>query len=150
MLRCIGYVSDIVNLDNAEKDIADIVLSAASFNDSRNISGMMAYYDGCIMQFIEGESSAVVDLYGRISKDLRHRDLVRIYDSEIDRRAFDGWKMALINMEDLPEDVRSSCIHFMKNNLLNTSSTTVVSDAEIKSLIHGFSMNLVIDKFLLD
>ena len=147
MLRCIGYVSDIVNIKNAKNDIADIILSAAAFNDGHNITGMMAYYDGCILQFIEGESQVVGELYERIGKDSRHRDLVRIYDAEIESRSFDGWKMALVNIDDVPEDVRSSCINFMKNNLSKTASRAAQDD-EIKILIHGFSMNLVIDKFL--
>lgn len=62
-------------------------------NAAINVSGMLLYYDGSFIQFIEGEKADVIDLFERITQDPRHFGVFVLDQGEADRRALPEWKM---------------------------------------------------------
>jgi hypothetical protein len=61
---------------------------------------MLCYRDRKFIQFLEGEQSAVINLYEKIKKDNRHAGFVTLMNQPIENRMFRKWYMALRNIDD--------------------------------------------------
>jgi hypothetical protein len=85
------YVSDLV--DQNESELAAIVESAMRHNQKNGITGMMLYAEGSIIQVLEGEESAVLETYGRVCQDQRHRHVTRLLLAPVSERHFAQWSM---------------------------------------------------------
>jgi hypothetical protein len=49
---------------------------------------------------IEGERSIINQLYGRIARDSRHKEVELVKFEEITQRKYSQWSMALIDLSD--------------------------------------------------
>ncbi len=67
-------------------------------NAKIQLTGMLLYKDGNIMQVLEGEESAVLTLYKRIAQDSRHRGVMTFLKGPIPERNFSTWSMAYRNL----------------------------------------------------
>ncbi|MCG6921345.1 MAG: BLUF domain-containing protein [Acidobacteria bacterium] len=86
------YVS--VAQENVSKeDLLDILTKSREANAAAGITGMLLYKDGHFMQALEGEETAVRDLYARISRDPRHLGLRTLVEGRRERRSFGDWSM---------------------------------------------------------
>lgn len=71
------------------------------FNRSRknnadlNITGLMIYHEGSIIQILEGQAHDVHDLYNKISRDRRHKSILKVIDANIEERSFKDWSMGI-------------------------------------------------------
>ena len=122
-MRCVGYISSATNIDNIDNDIKEIIKKAIDHNDGNDITGILIYNDGNILQFIEGDGECVSALFKRISNAPRHKDIIVIFDEEIERRVFGRWTTALKRINDLPEKSRDRCSELMKVCLNHTESS---------------------------
>ena len=77
----------------SEDDLIDILVQSRRRNIESNITGMLLYAEGSILQVIEGEENDVLRLYNKIELDKRHRDIVRVHEGEVSERNFSGWAM---------------------------------------------------------
>ena len=59
-----------------------------------NITGVLLYNEGQIMQIIEGENAAIIELFEKIKIDKRHKDIVKIVDFKMQERCYEDWSMA--------------------------------------------------------
>lgn len=84
----------------ADDDLLNILSTARDFNNQNNITGCLLYNDHHFVQILEGEFGKLNDLYGRIRKDNRHRNVITLHMKEIDSRIFPDWTMAFKAMED--------------------------------------------------
>ena len=96
MLVRLLYASRAV--DHAPAAIQAILDSAKRHNQSSGVTGLLVYGGGVFMQAIEGGRQAVSDLYGTISRDARHKDVVLLHYEEIVERRFGGWTMGLVDV----------------------------------------------------
>ena len=62
-------------------------------NASLNITGVLLYINGHIVQVLEGEQQAVEALYKRIQADDRHTDVRTVLERPIIQRLFSQWYM---------------------------------------------------------
>ena len=86
------YVS--VAQENVSKeDLLDILTKSREANAAAGITGMLLYKDGNFMQALEGEETAVRDLYARISRDPRHLGLLTLVEGRREKRCFGDWSM---------------------------------------------------------
>lgn len=97
----IAYVSSAVELFNATA-IERLLRDCRKRNQQRNISGMLLYRGGNILQVIEGEPDVVLPLFAKISRDPRHRGVIKLYQKNISERDFPDWTMGFHNF-DAPE-----------------------------------------------
>ncbi len=72
-----------------------LVELACARNKALNISGVLAYKNGRLIQLIEGESHDIQRLFGKIVNDTRHRNVRTLLDIENSQRAFLNWGMVL-------------------------------------------------------
>ena len=57
------------------------------------ITGMLLYNDGNFMQVLEGEEEGVRDLFGKITRDPRHRGIITLLQEHQRERQFPEWSM---------------------------------------------------------
>ncbi len=72
-----------------------LVERASIKNKLRNISGVLSYKDGRIIQLIEGETTQLENLYADILHDKRHQEVLTLLDIKDSQRIFLEWGMVL-------------------------------------------------------
>ena len=86
------YVS--VAQENVSKeDLLGILTKSREANAKAGITGMLLYKDGNFLQALEGDETAVRELYARISRDPRHLGVLPLVEGEREDRCFGDWSM---------------------------------------------------------
>ena len=87
------YVSTMVTDDPR---LMSAVLDVTVKNNKRNnITGMLLYADGNIIQVLEGERVDVLATFKAIEKDIRHHGIRVLLEKDIVYRKFLGWSMGV-------------------------------------------------------
>jgi|tagenome__1003787_1003787.scaffolds.fasta_scaffold19962015_2 hypothetical protein len=89
----------------AESELGDIFTTARKNNRQLDITGALLTNDGDFAQTLEGDETAVRDLYERIRRDTRHEDVVLLETQTVSDRTFGRWAMAKVG-EDGGPDIR--------------------------------------------
>lgn len=76
-------------------------------NARNNITGILLYTEGRFVQFLEGEQSAVRELYETIRQDDRHKQVRLLYHRPAGERLFEQWHLAMLDLE-LHSEVKQS------------------------------------------
>jgi hypothetical protein len=98
------YVSTAVNLMDTH-ELTDILNVSRKNNQEHNITGMLLYAEGTFIQVLEGIEEDVKLTYHNITKDYRHKNLIKLVSSSLEKRAFPEWSMgfAAIDQSQLSE-----------------------------------------------
>ena len=80
-----------------EMQIRMILATARTNNRKASISGAMTFNENFFAQVLEGSSSDLDPLFGRIYNDPRHRDVKILAETEPMHRLFPHWSMAFVN-----------------------------------------------------
>ncbi|MFO1413749.1 MAG: BLUF domain-containing protein [Burkholderiales bacterium] len=91
MLRVV-YVSAATILLDADELVSILRVSRAN-NAQRDITGLLLYRDGDIMQVLEGDAQRVRELIAILERDPRHHRLTVIHEEEATERLFGDWTM---------------------------------------------------------
>ncbi len=80
--------------------VASILEQAHAFNTAHGLTGILCTSSeaNVFLQVLEGGRAAVNELYGRIQRDSRHRDVTLLDYAEISERRFATWRMGLVNL----------------------------------------------------
>jgi len=89
---CIVYLSSSTDLLSQE-ELSNILQKSRLKNASYNITGVLLYFNGSIIQVLEGEEEKVKSLYNVISRDQRHYQIIPLYMQNVPERSFDSWSM---------------------------------------------------------
>lgn len=84
-----------------ERDLERILTIARRNNQRDDITGMMIYHGGTILQVLEGPVDNVRKCYDRIHADPRHNSIYVLDERNIKSRAFSQWSMGLADAEAL-------------------------------------------------
>lgn len=76
-----------------QSDLSEIAQTSESMNKSHGITGMLLWYEGNIMQVLEGGSEEVLKLYSNIRKDVRNSGCYVLYSGHFEEREFPNWSM---------------------------------------------------------
>jgi hypothetical protein len=75
-------------------DLKKLLVRARMRNKEAGVTGMLVFHDGTFLQALEGEKRAVIDVFSRIEKDPRHRDISVLHRGPGPaQRAFGDWAM---------------------------------------------------------
>jgi hypothetical protein len=77
----------------SKEDLLEILVTSRQNNERLGITGLLLYKDGNIMQALEGERTAVEQVYAKIVQDPRHHGLLKLLARDIERREFGEWSM---------------------------------------------------------
>jgi hypothetical protein len=100
MLIRLVYVS-VLSPGLTHDDVDALVAHSHRSNVRRGITGLMALDDGRVCQILEGPGVEVLQLFAKIRTDKRHRDVIDLATTFIDRRHFGEWGMARRRMVDV-------------------------------------------------
>ncbi|WP_341907586.1 BLUF domain-containing protein [Polaromonas sp. YR568] len=81
--------------------VSTSILSVAQTNNRKNgITGVLCQGQGLYLQVLEGQRSAVNQLYAAILNDKRHHDVELLQLEEITTRRYPDWSMAHVELSD--------------------------------------------------
>jgi Sensors of blue-light using FAD len=92
MLAHLAYVS-VRKKNCTDAEIDKILASCKANNGPLDITGVLLYSETKFIQYVEGESAALMTLYDKIKKDVRHEKAVMISYNSIASRIFPSWQM---------------------------------------------------------
>ena len=86
--------------DQGKNDMGEIVRHANANNPKNDVTGVLVYNAGKILQFLEGPQNRVKELYSKIEKDPRHTRAEVLYAEPTLERCFSEWSMGFIGSAD--------------------------------------------------
>lgn len=93
------YVSSAKQLLSVPELVA-MLESIRPKNDELELSGMLLYSGGNIIQTLEGPDEAVEKVFAAIETDPRHSGIMVLLREAVDERAFPDWSMGFRNISD--------------------------------------------------
>jgi hypothetical protein len=99
MMHTLVYVSTAVRTFTPE-ELKTLLIQCRRDNTAQDITGMLLYKDGNIMQLLEGDKERVTTLYHKIERDPRHRGSLILLQSDTDQRSFKDWSMGFRDLDD--------------------------------------------------
>ena len=118
MEYCIVYLSTATELLN-ERKLTGLLHQWQVNNRASNITGVLLYFDGNILQVLEGSQQAVDDLYKVISEDPRHAQVIRLCRNPIEQRSFADWAMGYKTFAGTDLDQLGDLISFTEQDEKN-------------------------------
>ena len=92
MKHCIIYYSSSEELLR-EADLLSLLEQSRRDNAEKNITGILLFVQGSILQVLEGEENVIEALYKKIEQDPRHTHVTKVFNRHIQQRSFQTWNM---------------------------------------------------------
>jgi hypothetical protein len=93
LYRLIYHSEGVGEPDLIGESLGQIVGAAARRNNALGVTGALFACEGRFLQLLEGSKEAILRVYGAISCDPRHRNLVVLELRPIKRRQFQDWAL---------------------------------------------------------
>lgn len=109
------YVSSTKELLSVPQ-LVELLESIRPKNDELELTGMLLYSGGNVIQTLEGPDESVERVFASIETDPRHTGILVLLREQVERRAFPRWSMGFRNLserEDLGDGLgdQSSSAH---------------------------------------
>lgn len=88
MRFAISYVST-ANRDLNQNEVTELLDQTEIRNNNEGVNGLLIYSGGNFFEVIEGEKSKIKELFKNIEVDLRHRNIMMVFEKEIDKPLFE-------------------------------------------------------------
>lgn len=134
MNYCIVYISSTLL---SEVELTQIMERSTINNRSLGITGVLLYFNGSVIEVLEGEKDKVVSLYETISRDPRHSQLIQLYAHSVERRSFPGWFVGYKTLSKVEFDQVKGLIPIIEKPL----ETMQMKDNLIMGLVQIFYQN---------
>ncbi len=92
MVYYLVYLSSANHLFS-ESELTGILNISRKNNSGLNVTGILLYHEGSILQVLEGDEAVVKNLYNKIGKDSRHKNVIRMVAGNNAERSFPDWSM---------------------------------------------------------
>lgn len=134
-LKALVYVSA-ASHPMTDADLRDILHKAREKNEARNVTGMLLYRDGFFIQALEGEQSAVDEIFDVIRHDDRHTSIIIVYQEPVQSRSFGHWSMGFNKISDADAEKVPGFTDFLDNPF--SSSFLTANPSRAKRLLESF------------
>ena len=91
-MKQLAYLSTAVRL-MTDDELIDLLKVARRRNAEHDVTGVLLYCDGTFIQVLEGESDHLDLIFDSISKDIRHKNIIRLIEGKLDKKYFPDWNM---------------------------------------------------------
>ena len=81
-------------------DLLDILTVSRLKNTSLNITGLLIYHEGSIIQILEGDEMQLNLVFDSIKNDPRHKNIIKYGNFNIAERSFPDWSMGFKQISD--------------------------------------------------
>jgi Sensors of blue-light using FAD len=98
MMFSLVYVSSTVT-PFSPAELAGLLSVCHRNNSAQGITGMLLYKDGNVMQALEGDETAVLELHTKIALDPRHHGLITLLQGPVQERQFPDWSMGFQDLK---------------------------------------------------
>lgn len=88
MRFAISYVST-ANRDLDQEEVAELLELTEIRNNKEAVNGLLVYSGGNFFEVIVGEETKIKDLFKNIKVDPRHRNIMMVFEKEIDKPLFE-------------------------------------------------------------
>ena len=124
------------------RTLSDIMTVAQRENSAHQITGFLCFGNGYFFQYIEGEKSAIEQLFGNIQRDGRNRDVTLKSKGVIEQRLFQDWQMLIVNINN-PETHEDVINAFLP--LLSAGSTAAAADKFVEVMRSQYHRRSLVD-----
>jgi len=124
------------------RTLSDIMTVAQRENLVHQITGFLCFGNGYFFQYIEGEKSAIEQLFGNIQRDGRNRDVTLKSKGVIEQRLFQGWQMLMVNINN-PETHEDVINAFLP--VLPAGSTAAAADKFVEVMRSQYHRRSLVD-----
>jgi len=119
----VHMVFQLVYLSYGQNDLTanhlqEIARHAAEKNQTLNITGILLYSEGNILQVLEGAEEVVENLFSKIVDDDRHAGAIVMLRKHADKREFGHWSMGFRAVE---KTVYNDAVFILTKNSLEDS-----------------------------
>lgn len=117
----------------------DLPLFLSTIRESNmrlNITGMLLYHNGNLMQIIEGEEEAVHAIFEKIKIDKRHFDVSKLIEFKITNRCYSDWTMAFKKLSETNWSTVKGFLNLEDNQIGTPASSS--KSTYLKMLIDSF------------
>jgi hypothetical protein len=98
MFKYLAYVSRQSHVIT-DKDLKELLTKSRNNNSEIEVTGMLIYFHGSFIQYIEGKEENVDWLYNKIAKDKHHHSVTELDSGFSEERAFSDWSMAFKKLQ---------------------------------------------------
>ena len=124
------------------RTLSDIMTVAQRENLAHQITGCLCFGNGYFFQYIEGEKSAIEQLFGNIQRDGRNRDVTLKSKVVIEQRLFQDWQMLMVNINN-PETHEDVINAFLP--VLPAGSTAAAADKFVDVMRSQYHRRSLVD-----
>ena len=124
----------------SEADLVALLEQSREKNAGLDITGMLLYQDGNIMQVLEGPDAAVRQLMKTIEADDRHHDVLQLSAWQYEERQFPDWTMGFKNLNDPAVRELPGYSEFLNESLC--SETFRAEPGRARRLLEMFRRNM--------
>ena len=125
-------------------ELATLLTEFRLKNVSLNITGLLLYHDGSIIQILEGEAEDVHALFNSIKIDLRHTSVTKVIDCNIEERSFSNWSMGFKNISKQDFSKLNGYLNIENKN--EFTEIKISNNTQIIRMVNSFaSVNMLND-----
>ena len=124
------------------RTLSDIMTVAQRENSAHQITGFLCFGNGYFFQYIEGEKSAIEQLFGNIQRDRRNRDVTLKSKGVIEQRLFQDWQMLMVNINN-PETHEDIINAFLP--VLSAGSKAAAADKFVEVMRSQYHRRSLVD-----
>lgn len=124
------------------RTLSDIMTVAQRENLAHQITGFLCFGNGYFFQYIEGEKSAIEQLFGNIQRDGRNRDVTLKSKGMIEQRLFQDWQMLMVNINN-PETHEDVINAFLP--VLSAGSKAAAADKFVEVMQSQYHRRSLVD-----
>jgi len=100
MLHELLYVS-VESHPHSQEDLVALLEQSRANNKKYGVTGILLYFKKHFLQVLEGEKDTIFELLRKIRSDQRHASVIMVWDQPIEKRNFENWTMAFVDLNEM-------------------------------------------------
>lgn len=127
-LAYVVYVSS-ARIKMTDAQLEEILEAARHNNQKHGVTGILAYWDGNFIQYIEGPAPKIEQLMHNLDRDPRHGGIIVMQRGDVAARAFPDWSMAFDRKIAGQHPARPGVSRFLSDGFLTADPANFSPDA---------------------
>ena len=94
----LAYVSTL-RAPMSSEEVVELLATARSYNQARDVTGLLLMRDNSFFQVLEGRESDVRAIFERVVADSRHHRIEMLFEETLAEREFADWRMGFVELD---------------------------------------------------